>query len=1114
MPKRPFMSVAVISHNGEATLGATLDSLRRQTYPRNRYEIIVIDDASADHTAAVAKSYADVRYVGLQVNRGVSGARNAGLEAAKGDIYVCFDDDCIAEPTWLAHIAKGYAKGNPAGVGGRLTEPQPVRGITNRYISACDSNIGVQLAGPNSGSKNPLHRLWRYIQSQAQRSKPSAIKSTRVAVTELYGANGSFPREVLNRVGGWQESMSGIEDRDISRRIHDALPRRKFYSVPKAVIVHERGQTLLQYLLRPYKRGPVNLAFHRKYHITPPVFPFPFLFVFACASVAILYPLLLPAVAVAVPQILYYWWTLKALRRRDISLLLFPYIQLAEESMIITGLIRGYILLLCARAAHAIRAVAGILHLAGTLGLIAGWVGIMLCTRPAWLHAVVSVPFLLLMPGYCAWLLATAKRKEPSYGFRTLGYVTGLSLLILMLSGLVLNEAYVVLGMTQPFTVTPLTYTIGATCVLLALLAFARSPRSYRLVSGYAVTLKGSVASGSAAIAIGLLLPALAAAGAVTLNNGGPDGLAMLAMGAIAALVLVMIFRHTQLSRYYGWFLYSICLSILLATSMRGWNITGHDVMQEYQVFRLTLTHAAWHMNYYQDAYMACLSITILPTIFQKLTGISDPYVFKFIFQLFFALLAPVMYEMLRGYVSKRTALLATFLLLSFPTFLTDIMMLNRQETALLFLALSLLAGLDKQLDWRLKSILGFLFLVGMVLSHYSTSYVALGALLFSLALAAAWRWAPVLLRRRPGSTMGQLTSIYHVPVVIGALFVLIAWGSIATQTSNNIYSTLRSVTATAGNRSLSAANLTRPMPGSTPTARYAAAATSARSLPAKDYYAPSVIARYPLENSPEIIAPVNRPITQITSPAVTVTAVYNALRTVYGLAIEGFVALGLLLAFVLRKNRAQMPLQFLFVGVGALVLIGMQVVLPSAINYSVTRMIQEALLVLSLPMVLAGIWLLQLVRIPERAGEAILGVVLVGFYTVLSGLLPALTGGFKPVLPLSNTGFYYEAYYTHEEEITAARWLDTNTPVGSRVYSDEFMRRKLITYAGIFAQPMLVPGAIPQDSLVFLSYGNSAFHQVAVYNGSALIYYQPPVGFLDANKNLVYASTNVAIYK
>lgn len=1110
--KHPFMSVVVISHNGAATLGRTLDAIMDQSYPHSRYEVIVVDDASSDNTGSIAQSYPRVRYVRLDVNAGVSGARNAGLDAAKGKIYVAFDDDCIPMPTWLEELAKGYTADNPAGVGGRFIESKQHKRLVDQYLSANESTVGTRLDDGHAASNHPLRRLLRYVQARSGGNGEAPAGKT--GVTELYGANGSFPVEVLRRVGGWSKALSGIEDRDISRRIREAYPKRLFYIMPGAIIKHDNDQTLWQYLCRPYKRGPVNLAFHRQNKLTPPVFPAPFVYFLACLGISMAYLPLLPVIALLLPQLVCFWWGRKALQERRPVMLLFPYIQLADESMVLAGLARGCLLLARGRMART-RWAGGIVHLSAMLLGILGWMAAVQYTTMPWLHTVVSMPFLLLVPGYNAWLLLRPRQSRPGSATRTLGYSTGLSLLILMVSGLLLNEGYTFFGFKNPLTQTPLLITIAGVTAALALGAFLRAPGAYRAVWCGKPSIR-SLGAAMPAVLIGLFLPLLAVAGAITLNNGGSGGLATLCLGAIGCLLLVMICRRPQVAPYYSWLLYSISLSIILGTTMRGWNITGHDVMQEYQVFQLTASHAAWHMRYYQDAYMACLSITILPAVLRQLTGIADPYVFKLLFPLFAALITPILYTAARPHVGKRTALLAAIVFLTFPTFLTDLMMLNRQETAFLFFGLSLLVGLDSRLGVRRKSLLSFLFLTGMILSHYSTSYVALAVLLVTVLCAAGWRWLPFLLRRPSSLRFRQLSALYPAPVVIAALVVLIAWGSLVTQTSDNVYRTIRSITATVHKSSAPAPSAAAALPTPDSIATYATVSTARRKLAGGTYYPPSTVAQFPVTEVPGATQPVSTPVAQRGITAAMLGSFYNLVRTAYALLIEGLVILGLLVALAMRllKRNERLPVQYIFLGFGMLVLIALQVVLPSAINYGLTRLIQESLFVLSVPMILAIFGIFRLVRIPERVGVAAVTGTLLVCYLVLSGVLPTLTGGYKPVLALSNTGLYYEAYYTHEEEIRAGQWLDADTPVGSRVYSDEFMRRKLITYAGIFAQPTLVPGAIPTDSYVILSYGNTAFQRVPVYAGANLLYYLPPTAFLNTTKNQVYSSPHVAIYK
>lgn len=108
----PRASIVVPAYNSADTLPATLESLLAQTFPD--FEIVIVNDGSTDETEAVALAYAaDPRVsVVTQANRGLAGARNTGIAAAKG-AYVGF---CDADDLWeagklAAHVA--HLDGNP-----------------------------------------------------------------------------------------------------------------------------------------------------------------------------------------------------------------------------------------------------------------------------------------------------------------------------------------------------------------------------------------------------------------------------------------------------------------------------------------------------------------------------------------------------------------------------------------------------------------------------------------------------------------------------------------------------------------------------------------------------------------------------------------------------------------------------------------------------------------------------------------------------------------------------------------------------------------------------------------------------------------------------------------
>ena len=99
-------SVVVPVYNTEKYLGACLDSILAQDSP-SAYEVILVDDGSADRSGVICDEYAD-QYDCISVihqkNQGVSAARNAGIAAAKGEYVPFLDGDDLWVPELLAHM--------------------------------------------------------------------------------------------------------------------------------------------------------------------------------------------------------------------------------------------------------------------------------------------------------------------------------------------------------------------------------------------------------------------------------------------------------------------------------------------------------------------------------------------------------------------------------------------------------------------------------------------------------------------------------------------------------------------------------------------------------------------------------------------------------------------------------------------------------------------------------------------------------------------------------------------------------------------------------------------------------------------------------------------------
>jgi glycosyltransferase involved in cell wall biosynthesis len=98
----PRVSIIMPAYNAARFIRAAIDSVLAQTY--KNFELIVVDDCSPDDCAAICQSYSDtrLRLVSLTKNRGLAGARNAGIEVAKGEFIGFLDSDDIAVPERLA----------------------------------------------------------------------------------------------------------------------------------------------------------------------------------------------------------------------------------------------------------------------------------------------------------------------------------------------------------------------------------------------------------------------------------------------------------------------------------------------------------------------------------------------------------------------------------------------------------------------------------------------------------------------------------------------------------------------------------------------------------------------------------------------------------------------------------------------------------------------------------------------------------------------------------------------------------------------------------------------------------------------------------------------------
>jgi biofilm PGA synthesis N-glycosyltransferase PgaC len=103
-----YISIIIPARNEEENIGELLTALQQQTYPKELFEIIVVNDHSTDSTTEVVKQFPGVKLLELKdeiINSYKKKAIETGIAAASGELIVTTDADCIPPPAWLQIIA-------------------------------------------------------------------------------------------------------------------------------------------------------------------------------------------------------------------------------------------------------------------------------------------------------------------------------------------------------------------------------------------------------------------------------------------------------------------------------------------------------------------------------------------------------------------------------------------------------------------------------------------------------------------------------------------------------------------------------------------------------------------------------------------------------------------------------------------------------------------------------------------------------------------------------------------------------------------------------------------------------------------------------------------------
>jgi uncharacterized membrane protein len=743
--------------------------------------------------------------------------------------------------------------------------------------------------------------------------------------------------------------------------------------------------------------------------------------------------------------------------------------------------------------------------------------------RLLYIGPVLGFWFLLVLPAY---LLYTNTFWRGSPGAERVGYSVTAVILLLMLGGLTMNTLLPPLGIARPLDPVPVVIFGDVLNASLYAFRFRRQAEFSWLTH-----IRSLRPSETRLIVTGLLCVLLAVLGANRLNNDAGDQLALAALACIIVTILVLLGRHRRLGDgVISVTLYFISLAILLSMSLRGWYVTGGDIQTEYRVFQTTEVHGYWSTLAAapHSTYVACLSITILPTEIARVVNVDSPYVFKLFFQLLFALCPVLAYAFWRRYASKLVALMAVIYFVGFPVYV-GMPGINRQEIAFLFVCAAALAITNSRWPQGWRRLALFVAAVGVELSHYSTMYVfaatlVVGWLLGSLVRLRGRRTA---IRTGSGEESPWTTARQTIGVgsVLAAISVVLLWGGLATQTAGSLVTNVQQAVSQFGHPSASTAYSLLSRTTLTPQQlldNYRSVALQQNaSTRGYEYFPTSTVVRYatPIDNEP------NMPDTSLGRVLSRIGVPVNALNTDVrqGAAKDEqlFIVVGFIAFIFSRSLRRKVSHELLYIAAASIFLVALFTVFPNfSADYSASRALQESFIWAAPVLVVGSIAIFRLFGYRMSMRIAI-GVSVVIFIST-SGFLPQILGGYGPQLELNNSGQYYDVDYVQPQEVAAVTWLEgkpgvlpagLQAPMGPTT-SDPFAFNNPGNVTGTQYVQDIYPALIERSSWVLLSYSIVRMDRAPLWTDGQIVTYRYPTAFLEENKNLVYDDGGAEIYK
>jgi uncharacterized membrane protein len=334
-----------------------------------------------------------------------------------------------------------------------------------------------------------------------------------------------------------------------------------------------------------------------------------------------------------------------------------------------------------------------------------------------YIRQILGFFFLTILPGL---LILQILKLDKIGSTEKVVLSVGLSISFLMLFGLLINNLSLYVGYETPLSTISLLISFNIAFVVLAIIGYKTNKEPIFSLPNINLS-----TSEKAFLIVPILFPALSILGTHLMQTTDNNILLMFLLFLIPIYVaFVCVFNHKFSKRLYPAVIFSISISLLLIFMLRFPHICGHDVHVEYYLFQTTLDNVHWGASIFGNQLDACLSVSLLPTIFQSILNIgAQEYLFKGVYVSICSFGPLAIYVTSKKYIGELYAFLASLFFISQSSFLS-LAGSPRTNLAIFFVALALMVCFNDKVDPLKKRILFIVFMLSCVVSHYSTTYI------------------------------------------------------------------------------------------------------------------------------------------------------------------------------------------------------------------------------------------------------------------------------------------------------------------------------------------------------------------------------------------------------